>query len=135
MEERKRYFNGSTDQDEYYKLKTIHDENKKKNQEKYKVFSKDRLCNNITARMRTTMIGTLAIIEHTIGHLWAIGQERPLTPDEEEMLEMWEDIRTQILDLGNNNIRITQEELSHYTVNWDRYKVEFNSTTPLTIKK
>lgn len=124
-----------TESDEYFKLKAIHDENKRRNQDNYKRFSKERLVNSITGRMRTTMIGTLAIIEHTIGHLWGINETRPLTPDEEEILEMWEEIRTQILDLGNNNIRITQEELSHYTVHWDRYKIEFDSRTPLTVKK
>lgn len=122
MEERKRYYNGPTDpNDEYYTLKRQHDENKKRNDAKYKDYSKKRLTDTIHTRMKTTMIGTLAIIEKTIGHLWGLTKDRPLTPDEEEMLDMWEDMRAQILDLGNNNIRIVEDELSRYTINWNRY--------------
>lgn len=115
--------------DDYFKLKAIHDENKRKNQERYKEYSKNKLKSVIVSRMKTNMIGTLAIIEKTIGHLWGIDNDGELTPDQEEMLDMWEDIRTQILDLGNNNIRITEEELSRYTINWDRYKIDLCDIT------
>lgn len=112
--------------DDYYRLKSLHDSNKKKNDEKYKQYSKDRLLENITKKMKTAMIGTLSIIEKEMGHLWAIGLKRQLTKQEEDMLYLWEKTRIQILDLGNNNIRMAQEEISRHTVVWDRYRYDFS---------
>lgn len=108
--------------DNYLDLKRKMSEEKRANDERYKQYSKDRLCKNIAGKIRTTMIGSLAIIEQELGYLWGLNEDRRLTPEEEEMLIIWEDIRTRILDLGNNNIRMAEEEIDSYTLNWNKFK-------------
>jgi hypothetical protein len=83
----------------------------KENEAKYRLNSKKRLLINITGKFRTTMIGSLAAFEKRFSHLWE---------NDPEMKALWDEVRTEILDLGNKNLRAAEQELSEYTILWDK---------------
>lgn len=93
-------------------------------EEKYKQSSKKRLMKNIASKFQTTMIGALDQFEKAFGHLWGHNKTQ-LTPEEQECRRKWETVRTAILDNGNNQLRAATNEITQYTMTWDRYKTEF----------
>ena len=86
--------------------------------DKYKVDSKDRL-----SKIETTMIGALSTIEDSFGFLWGKGQEEPLTEEQEIMQELYQSVRSEILDRGNNQSRNIDAELGQYEVEWKKYSM------------
>ena len=99
---------------------------KQSNEKKYKDSSKQRLQAMLRKKFQTTMIGALAKFEDKLGYLWGHGiPAGELTPEEREFREIWEEIRTEILNNGNNQIRSTNEELTRYDVTWNGYQYNF----------
>lgn len=97
------------------------------NNEQYKENSKKRLLNNIKKKFDTTIIGSLAAFEEEFGYLWGHGKHyNELTETEQEFRDMWNDVRSKILDNGNFNLRSAQTEISQYTLSWNRYVTKFN---------
>ena len=95
--------------------------------EQYKENSKKRLLNNIKKKFDTTIIGSLAAFEEEFGHLWGHGKHySELTDQESEFRDMWNEVRSKILDNGNFNLRSAQSEISQYTLSWNRYVTKFN---------
>jgi len=86
--------------------------------------SKNALVRDIECKIRTTMIGALASIEKSpLAKLW--GQHKmdengefiePPTEEEEQWLAIWEEIRTEILDRGNKQIKNVRKEVSRYKI-------------------
>ena len=74
-------------------------------------------------KMKTIMIGALAIVEQEFGHLWKKGTMTKLTKEEEALLRTYEKIRKDILDKGNLQIRNIKQELEQYDVEWKRYSL------------
>lgn len=111
---------------DFYEMKRQVDDRKKKTEEAHKENSKRRLLYNIERKFKTTMIGALDRFEKVFGFLWGNNHNNQLTQDEEEMLDMWEDVRTQILDNGNNNMRAAQQEIAQYTLTFNNYTVTSN---------
>lgn len=112
-------------ENEHFYLKSIHDKNKYKNDEKYKEHSKRRLIENIGTRLRTLMIGSLSRFEKEFGYLWGHNKSGIKTKEQIELSNKWQKIRTEILDLGNNNIREAEKEIAQYTLSWNKYKTDF----------
>ena len=56
------------------------------------------LMNNINKRFKTTMIGALARFEDSFGYLW----EDENNPNSENFNILWERVRDDILNNGNN---------------------------------
>lgn len=110
--------------DDHKAFRQLREEIKKKNQESYKENSKKRLINNIDKKFKTTMIGSLAVFEKYFGKLWGHG-EHTLTEEQKEFRQLWDEARTDILNNGNTQMRIAQEEIAQYTMTWNRYKTEF----------
>ena len=54
-----------------------------------------------------------------------IKDERDRTDAEKEWHNVWQDVRTDILNNGNNQLRACTNEISQYTMTWDRYKTDF----------
>lgn len=102
-----------------------HDAARKLHNQKYADSSKKRLMTNITKKFQTTMIGALAAFEAEFGHLWGLNSDKPPTEEENEWLEVWKDVRSAILDNGNGNLRACLDEISQYSITWDRYKIDF----------
>ena len=42
------------------------------------------------------------------------------------MRELWEEIRTEILDNGNTQLRAATNEIENYSINWERYSINLN---------
>ncbi len=92
----------------------------------YREDSKQRLKKVATQKIRTTMIGALSSIEKKFGFLWGLdenGRDKggELTKEEEELKTMFDTLRSEILDLGNNQIRNLESEISQYDVKWNRF--------------
>jgi len=61
---------------------------------------------NAVTAIRTLMIGSIDRIEQKLGHLW--GHDKPegdyFSDEEEEIYELFMDLRESILDFGNEQI-------------------------------
>jgi hypothetical protein len=98
----------------------------KHNSSEYNDFSKKKLSNAVKKRFDTTIIGTLSIFENFFGHLWGHGLHYDqLTDDQKDFRSIWEEVRTKILDHGNNHSRGAMNEISNYTISWNRYVMNF----------
>lgn len=86
--------------------------------DKYRLDSKDRLSKILKKKIQTTMIGALSSIEDHFGFLWeGDGKQK------KEMQELYNKVRSEILDKGNNQARNIDAELAQYDVTWLRYQV------------
>jgi len=98
-------------------------EYKKIRQQKYKVESKERLSKILKKKIQTTMIGALSSIEENLGFLWN-SDNGQLTKEQESMKNIYNKIRSDILDRGNNQARNIDAELAQYEVEWLRYSIK-----------
>ena len=71
------------------------------------------------------MIGTLSRFEEGFGYLWNNG-DPPNNNTQTYFLNLWEEIRTDILDHGNNQIRIALEDLSRTIERANRFEYQYN---------
>lgn len=87
--------------------------------------SKKRLVSILEKKVQTSFIGALSQFENLFSHLWGYNKdERDLTDEQFDMREMWEEVRTNILNNGNNQIRAIQNEINQYTIKWNRYRLD-----------
>jgi hypothetical protein len=114
---------------QHWELKKRADENKRLAEENYKANSKTRLTHSIETKIRTTMIGALDKFEKKLGFLWD-PQSNDEIPSANELAELWQEVRTEILDNGNNQIRAIKEEVGLYDVKFNKYVTEFLITKP-----
>lgn len=84
--------------------------------------SKTRLKKEIKKRIETTMIGSLASIEKYFGELWGHNDEDK-TPEQAQLRSIFEELRSEILDRGNNQIRQIESEVESYDVVWQKYHI------------
>jgi len=84
--------------------------------------SANRLSKEIKKRIETTMIGALASIEDHLGPLWGIDSEDP-TREQLIIKGIYEELRSEILDKGNSQIRAIEAELANYDVVWNKYHI------------
>lgn len=101
---------------------------KKARESKYKLDSKDRLAKILKKKIQTTMIGALSSIEENFGFLWN-SQGSELTKDQEVMKDLYQKVRSEILDKGNNQARNIDAELSQYDVEWLKYSIKIPMVT------
>lgn len=85
--------------------------------------SKTRLKKEVKKRIQTTMIGSLSSVEKFFGFLWGEGSEKELTKEQIHMREVFEEMRTEILDKGNSQIRNSDSEIENYDVIWNKYHI------------
>tara|TARA_A100001515_G_C4576756_1_gene211625 strand:+ start:969 stop:1373 length:405 start_codon:yes stop_codon:yes gene_type:complete len=90
---------------------------------KNKEISKERLLRVSKKKIQTTMIGALSTIEKHFGFLW--GHESPdaLTPEQEHMKELYDQVRSEILDRGNNQGRNLETEFMNYDISYLKYQI------------
>ena len=104
-------------------LQKQHAEYKKLRETKYKADSKDRLSKILKKKIQTTMIGALSSIEENLGFLWNSPDGQP-TKEQEVLKNLYNKIRSEILDKGNNQARNIDAELAQYEVEWLRYSMK-----------
>lgn len=78
----------------------------------------------LTKRFQTTMIGALFEFEKHFGHLWGQNKydDELLTDQEEHYRIIWEDVRNQILNNGNHQLRKCLVDMDSSI----KYKYKFN---------
>jgi len=108
---------------DYSELIRAKSDYKNKREEKYKFQSRDRLSKIIRKKIETTMIGALSSVEEHFGFLWGQDQDGPLTEEQEIMKDLFQTVRSQILDRGNNQARNVDAELSQYDMEWKKYSM------------
>lgn len=81
---------------------------------------KQALHNIAQKRFKTTFIAAVAAAEDIFGHLWNHKEEddSKITDEQWKNYELYEKFRKRVLDIGNNQFRLFEEEL-------DKYKVEY----------
>lgn len=89
-------------------------EYQKVREEQRKESSKQRLRSVGQQKIKTTMIGAIASIEEHFGFLW---------DNNLEMKDVFDLVRSEILDKGNTQIRNFDVELSNYDIVWNKYKM------------
>jgi hypothetical protein len=113
-------------------LQALKKQFKETQNQRYLEQSKERLNKIISTKMRTSFIGALDTFEKNFGHLWGYNNEtketKPRGFEEERFYELWQLVRTQVLDKGNNQLRAAQSEISNHIVSWQRYHVDFIMT-------
>ena len=112
----------------HYQIVATRHKQKEVKDEKYREKSKKRLSTIIGTKIKTSFIGAISSCEKNFGFLWGHGKnEEDLTDQEIEMKEIWDEIRTEILDNGNTQLRAASNEIENYSINWDRYSIGLNS--------
>ena len=90
----------------------------------YKAKSKERLKRIIKKKIQTTMIGAISSVENLFGFLWDEKAE-----DAEKMHELFQTLRSEILDKGNHQIRNVDTEIDLYDISLQ------TKTVTLPVKK
>ena len=108
--------------DDFNELIKQKKEYKKVREDKYRQDSKDRLSKIIKKKVETTMIGALSSIEQHFSFLWD-NKNSPLTEEQKMMFDLYQKVRSEILDKGNNQARNVDAELAQYDINWLRYSI------------
>ena len=75
-------------------------------------YQQKQLMDFIEKRIQTTMIGALARFEDSFGYLW-----EKETSNRQYFEQLWENTRNHILNNGNNQLRLTLDELENYFYN------------------
>lgn len=105
-----------------------HDSYKKIREEKYKAESKERLSRILKKKIQTTMIGALSTLEENFGFLW---NEEGADPKQQLIMkDLYQKVRSEILDKGNNQARNIDAELAQYEVEWLRYNIKIPVISP-----
>ena len=90
-------------------------------EQKYKSDSKDRLSKILKKKIQTTMIGALSSIEENFGFLWDSGGQ--MSEQQKMMYDLYQKLRSEILDKGNTQARNVDAELNQYDIKWLRYSI------------
>ena len=91
---------------------------KQKKEERQKELSKDKLLSVSKKKIQTTMIGAISTLESHFGFLWDV--ENP-TAEQKQLKSIFEEMRSEILDRGNTQIRNLENEFANYDITWKKY--------------
>lgn len=117
--------------DDYNEMKKIVRLAREANEKKYENRSKETLKRHVSTKLRTTMIGALDKFEKIFGNLWGHGKAAAeLTPEEAENRKLWELVRTEVLNNGNNQLRAAMSEVDQYTIKYNKQRYDFVVVKP-----
>ena len=122
-------------EDSYAELVRKSEKYKTDKTNKYKEVSKDRLLKISKKKIQTTMIGALSTIEKHFRFLWGHESGQELTPEQEHVKQLFDEVRSEILDRGNNQARNLEAEFNNYEINWLRYQITLPVKDIATIKE
>tara|TARA_Y100000361_G_C10968908_1_gene242865 strand:- start:258 stop:572 length:315 start_codon:yes stop_codon:yes gene_type:complete len=86
---------------------------------------KRELLNKLDTRFKTVMIGSLARIEDHLGFLWGHDKDQELTEQQKKYEIIWDDLRNEILNHGNYNLREGLEDVEEFFDRADKYSYQF----------
>jgi len=107
--------------DDYDKLRLQKNKIESERIKQYKDSSKERFKKIATTKIRTAMIGSLDAIEKRLKKYWET--DKP-TNEGLFLKQIYEEIRNEILDKGNQQIRNLEIELEQYDIEWKRYTIQ-----------
>lgn len=87
----------------------------------------EEIIKHIETRMRTIMIGALSRMENSFGYLWNHGDD-PQTTNQKQFADKWENLRLELLNHGNNQIRSATEDLRYFFDKQDKYMYNYHFT-------
>lgn len=92
-------------------------------EEKKSIDSKNRLRRIMEKKFKTSFIGAISKFETVFGRLWGHGKDYgQLTENEKKFRLLWEQVRGEILNNGNNQIRAMQQEIELYDIIFNGYQ-------------
>jgi len=94
---------------------------KQKREDREKEVAKERLFKVATKKIQTTMIGSISTIEKYLDFLW--DSDNP-TPEQEKLRSIFEEMRSEILDRGNTQIRNLENEFQNYEIVFKKYTIQ-----------
>lgn len=103
--------------DEFAKYFREHQSYKINKEQRDKELSKKKLYHSAETKIRTTMIGALSSIENSLKKFWDVPNP---SPEQIAMKEGFEQVRSEILDRGNNQIRNLANEFSNYEISYQK---------------
>lgn len=107
-------------------LKNLANKAKLSKEQQYLEASRQRLDKIISTKIRTTFIGALSSFEEAFGALWGAGKdEDELSVEELAYRNLWIEVRTKVLNNGNNQLRAAQTEIANNVIKWNRYHIDF----------
>lgn len=117
--------------DDFEKNREILSDYKNRREEVLKNDGQKSLSDTIVKKLKTTMIGSISSIENHLGFLWGHDSDQPLTEDQMILRDLFQLVRTEILDKGNAQSRNIDSELAQYEIK----KKRFNLVLPVKIGK
>ena len=96
---------------------------KEERDNRFKNSSNERLLKIARKKIQTTMIGALSSIENNFGFLWGAEECSEITEEQQHMKDIFDQVRSEILDRGNNQARNLEAEMSQYEVKWLKYNI------------
>lgn len=91
---------------------------KSKREEQKREMSREKLLNISKKKIQTTMIGAISSIESHLGFLWDV--DNP-TAEQKSLRNIFEEMRSEILDRGNTQMRNLENEFNSYDITWKKY--------------
>ena len=85
-------------------------------QSNFRQKSKENLSSVLKKKIQTTMIGSISSIEQHFGYL--LDGE---TEEHQRMYDLFQELRSDILDKGNHQARNIDAELGQYNIEWLRH--------------
>ena len=108
--------------DDFKKIQQSSTNYKTARDQKFQEDSRDSLSKILKKKIQTTMIGALSSIEENFSFLW--NNDDVSENDKAIMQNLYQKVRSEILDKGNNQARNIDAELSQYDIQWLRYSVK-----------
>lgn len=78
----------------------------------------------LETRFKTIMIGSISRFENTFGYLWSHGND-PKNKNEQYFRDLWEDLRIDLLNHGNNQIRLAINDINNFFRKQNQYQYNY----------
>lgn len=117
--------------DQFEKNRQILSDYKNRREDVLKNDGQRSLSDVVNKKLKTIMIGSIHSIEKHLGFLWGHEDNEELTEDQMILRDLFQLVRTEILDKGNAQSRYIDSELSQYEIK----KKKFNLVLPVKIGK
>lgn len=117
--------------DQFEKNRQILSDYKDRREDVLKNDGQRSLSDVVNKKLKTIMIGSIHSIEKHLGFLWGHEDNEELTEDQMILRDLFQLVRTEILDKGNAQSRYIDSELSQYEIK----KKKFNLVLPVKIGK
>jgi hypothetical protein len=88
-----------------------------------------QLLYSIETKLTTLMIGSIARFENSFGYLWNNGDD-PMNDTQEMFRQKWEDLRIDLLNHGNYQIRLANNQIVDFFEKPNKYKYKYTFINP-----